>query len=71
VSVEPKPWTVIGFWYEDKRVVTGVVEGSHQVSGGDVSAISEQGLWADSVTAATAEEAERLATAPDDGEEDV
>ena len=56
-----KTWTVIGFWNDGRIIVTGVVEGEHPVSGGDVTEISEQGCWAGFVVADDAESAESLA----------
>jgi hypothetical protein len=61
---EKKTWTVIGFWYNDEPVVTGVVEGGHPVYGGNTGELGDtsfQGEWATSVKAESAEEAETLA----------
>lgn len=63
-------WTVIGFWHEGQVIVTGVVKGEHQVEGGDVSEVSEEGCWASLVSAPDAEAAERLAVEEQMEEED-
>ena len=57
-----RAYTVIGFWHEDQPVAVGVINGDHQVTGGDTSDISgSQGEWTTSVTAASAEQAEQRA----------
>lgn len=70
VTEAPKEWTVLGAWINDHALVVGVIEGKHEVHGGDDTAFSDgmeavvedgQGLWATSVEAATAEAAEALA----------
>jgi hypothetical protein len=62
MSNESKTWTVIGFWYNDRPVVTGVVEGNHNVGNGDTDDFyagdtDYQGEWATSVSARDAESA--------------
>lgn len=54
-------YTVVGVWDGDTPVVVGVIEGEHQVQGGDQSWF-EGGLWATSVDAADVEDAEMEAT---------
>jgi hypothetical protein len=63
-----RTWSVIGFWFNDEPVPVGVVEGDHQVYGGDALSAGydspvdgSQGPWAVSVTAPDAETAEELA----------
>lgn len=56
-----KIFTVIGFWYDDEPVVVGVIEGEHNVEGGNTGDLydsSFQGEWFVSVSAASAAEAE-------------
>lgn len=62
-DAELAPWTVVGFRLNDEIVVTGVIRGTHDVHGGDITHISEQGCWAGHVTAPTAEAAQTLASA--------
>lgn len=57
-SVTPKVWTVIGFWRGGEIVVAGVVAGTVDVEGGDVSEVTDEGCWASAVSAVTAREAE-------------
>lgn len=56
-------WTVIGVWAEDEALVTGVIQGTHGVYGGDDYDAFPQGCWATSVTAADADAAESRAVA--------
>lgn len=53
-------WTVVGVWLDGTPVVTGVVAGEHQVSGGDGMYFPD-GLWATHVDAVSADAAEGLA----------
>jgi len=53
-------YTVIGVWLGDQPVPIGVIEGQHEVHGGDDSEFPE-GLWATSVTAADPGQAEQAA----------
>lgn len=48
-------YTVIGAWIDDEPYPAGVIEGEHTVTGGAGD------VWATSVEADNAEEAERLA----------
>jgi hypothetical protein len=75
-------YTVIGFWWEDEPVVTGIVEGSVPLVGGysevlDDSSEGFRGPWATPVSAPDADTAGALAVAGmestldrDDDEED-
>lgn len=55
VAPETHSYTVIGAWIDDEPVPFGVIEGEHQVSGGDDQP------WATSVEAVDAAAAEQLA----------
>ncbi|MFE6967018.1 hypothetical protein ACFVAJ_18040 [Agromyces sp. NPDC057679] len=57
-------YTVIGLWVNDVPVVVGVIEGNHQVTGGDdvsEALYAAQGAWALAVEAGDATEAEGVA----------
>lgn len=54
-----QPFTVIGYWDEDRPVSVGVIEGQHAVHAGEGA--TEQGDWATSVHADSPEDAEELA----------
>lgn len=70
-------WTVIGVWNEDEAIVTGTIQGTHAVYGGDNYDAFPQGCWATSVTAPDADTAEDLAvdemtaTLREDNEDDA
>src|ERR1700691_4558359 len=79
---DEKTWTVIGFWYEDEPVSTGVVEGnvtvyggSDELNDGDDLVPGSKGLWAMPAVADTPLRAENVAimkmraTLDDDEEE--
>jgi hypothetical protein len=53
-------YTVIGVWLNDKPVTVGVIEGRHNVDGGDQETFT-QGVWATSVDAVDVEQAEAFA----------
>jgi hypothetical protein len=55
-----RTFTVIGVWIGDDPVTVGVIEGEHQVSGGDFERFPE-GCWAAAVSAPSADMAESLA----------
>lgn len=54
-------WTVIGAWIEDEAIVTGVIQGTHAVYGGDDYDAFPQGCWATSAMAPDADTAEAMA----------
>ena len=54
-------YTVIGAWQGDEAISVGVVEGEHQVAGGD-SGYWDEGVWAITVEADSVELAEGFAT---------
>lgn len=53
-------YTVIGVWQGDDALVTGVIEGDHSVSGGDLAAFPG-GCWSTSVGADSVKEAGQAA----------
>jgi hypothetical protein len=53
-------YTVIGVWLNGKPVTVGVIEGRHNVDGGDQETFP-QGVWATSVDALDVEQAEAFA----------
>ena len=55
-------WTVIGVWVGDSPVPVGVIRGAHDVEGGDESEFPD-GLWATTVQASDAADAESVAVA--------
>jgi hypothetical protein len=55
-----RAFTVVGFWADDDQpVVVGVIQGAHEVTGGE--GVTEGGPWATSVMAPTPEHAAELA----------
>lgn len=64
-----KPFTVIGYWDDsDRRHVIGVIEGEHDVLGGEPP--GEGGLFAELVEAETWEEAEQQTHGTTEDDED-
>lgn len=54
-----RKYTVIGVWLNDEPVPVGVVEGDHEVGGGDDA--WDEGAWATSVDAPDMGSAQELA----------
>jgi len=67
-----KTWTVVGYWDSDQKVVVGVIEGGHQVYGGQGMGDLFDGPFGDHVEADTAEAAQQIVEAyvPDDEDEE-
>jgi hypothetical protein len=54
-----KNFTVIGYWDDDTPIPCGVIEGNHEVTGGDGA--GDRGPWAIDIVAVDAEAAEEEA----------